>query len=92
AKLYAGHATPDGRATTEIDATRYLPAKLAAMRAHATQISVDGQFFALSDRVPRLALGREFYTLLATASAADGAAGTPYPRPAREDDLFTGTG
>ena len=51
--------------TTEIDASDYLDAKLAAMRAHATQIAVDSPFFALSDKVGRRAMGTEYYTLLA---------------------------
>jgi N-acetyl-1-D-myo-inositol-2-amino-2-deoxy-alpha-D-glucopyranoside deacetylase len=55
---------PDEQVTTEIDATAYLDQKLAAMRAHATQISVESPFFALSDRVGQRALGREYYTLL----------------------------
>ena len=56
---------PDDEVTTEIDATGYLEAKLAAMRAHASQIAVDSPFFALSDRVGQRALGVEYYTLLA---------------------------
>ena len=43
--------TDDDKVTTEIDASDYLDAKLAAMRAHATQIAVDSPFFALSDKV-----------------------------------------
>jgi N-acetyl-1-D-myo-inositol-2-amino-2-deoxy-alpha-D-glucopyranoside deacetylase len=35
------------------------------MRAHATQITVDPPFFALSDGVRRPASGVEYYTLLA---------------------------
>ena len=46
-------SVPDDQVTTEIDATPYLPAKLAAMKAHETQITVDGQFYALSDEVGR---------------------------------------
>ena len=34
-----------------IDASDFLDAKLAAMRAHASQIAVDSQFFALSNGV-----------------------------------------
>src|SRR5689334_8274495 len=33
---------PDEQVTTEIDGSAYLEAKTAAMRAHATQITVDG--------------------------------------------------
>jgi N-acetyl-1-D-myo-inositol-2-amino-2-deoxy-alpha-D-glucopyranoside deacetylase len=78
--------TSDENVTTEIDASAYLDAKLAAMHAHATQIAVDSPFFALSDMVARRALGTEYYTLLAGRSgAAPGA-------PERESDLFAGLG
>ncbi len=76
--------TDDDGVTTEIDASDYLDAKLAAMRAHASQISVDSPFFALSDRIGRRALGTEYYTLLT---------GTGWPSPGaanRETDLFAG--
>jgi N-acetyl-1-D-myo-inositol-2-amino-2-deoxy-alpha-D-glucopyranoside deacetylase len=73
---------PDEDVTTEIDATAYLDAKLAAMRAHATQIAVDSPFFALSDRVGQRAFGREYYTLLA------GPRGAGTGRYGREGDLF----
>jgi N-acetyl-1-D-myo-inositol-2-amino-2-deoxy-alpha-D-glucopyranoside deacetylase len=41
----------DGAPTVRVDATAYLPAKVAAMRAHATQLAVDpgGTTFALSN-------------------------------------------
>jgi N-acetyl-1-D-myo-inositol-2-amino-2-deoxy-alpha-D-glucopyranoside deacetylase len=76
---------PDEQVTTEIDARDYLEAKLAALRAHATQISVDSPFFALSDNVGQRAFGTEYYTLLAGPRAADGGQ-------AREADLFAGIG
>jgi N-acetyl-1-D-myo-inositol-2-amino-2-deoxy-alpha-D-glucopyranoside deacetylase len=76
--------TDDGNVTTEIDARDYLDAKLAAMRAHATQIAVDSPFFALSDNVGQRALGTEYYVLLA------GPAGAGRPDGGREDDLFAG--
>jgi N-acetyl-1-D-myo-inositol-2-amino-2-deoxy-alpha-D-glucopyranoside deacetylase len=75
--------TADENVTTAIDASDYLDAKLAAMRAHATQIAVDSPFFALSDMVARRALGTEYYTLLAGPAPAAGAAG-------HETDLFAG--
>jgi N-acetyl-1-D-myo-inositol-2-amino-2-deoxy-alpha-D-glucopyranoside deacetylase len=56
---------PDEQVTTLIDARDFLDAKLAAMRAHASQIAVDSPFFALSDQVGQRAFGREYYTLLA---------------------------
>ncbi|HUK71863.1 MAG TPA: N-acetyl-1-D-myo-inositol-2-amino-2-deoxy-alpha-D-glucopyranoside deacetylase [Streptosporangiaceae bacterium] len=73
---------PDENVTTEIDVTPYLETKLAAMRAHATQISVYGQFFALSNNVGQLALGHEYFTLLA------GPLGKIAWPQGREDDLF----
>jgi N-acetyl-1-D-myo-inositol-2-amino-2-deoxy-alpha-D-glucopyranoside deacetylase len=78
--------TDDENVTTEINARDYLDAKLAAMRAHATQIAVDSPFFALSDKVGQRALGTEYYTLLA------GPAWTPAGPADREPDLFAGLG
>ncbi len=75
---------PDEQVTTEIDASDYLPAKLAAMRAHATQIAVDDPFFALSNMVGQRAFGREHYTLLA---GPRGPGSGPH---GWENDLFAG--
>ena len=41
---------PDEEITTQVDAADHLEAKTAAMRAHKTQIAVDGPFFALQQR------------------------------------------
>jgi N-acetyl-1-D-myo-inositol-2-amino-2-deoxy-alpha-D-glucopyranoside deacetylase len=65
AKLYATAGPDSGQVTTEIDAGAYFGRKLAAMRAHATQITVSAPFYALSDGVRRTASGTEYYTLLA---------------------------
>jgi N-acetyl-1-D-myo-inositol-2-amino-2-deoxy-alpha-D-glucopyranoside deacetylase len=73
---------PDEAVTTEIDATAYLEQKLAAMRAHATQIAVDSPFFAFSDNVGQRAFGRECYMLLA---GPRGRGSEPHDR---ESDLF----
>ena len=73
---------PDEDVTTEIDATAYLDQKLAAMRAHATQIAVDSPFFTFSDGVGQRAFGREYYTLLA------GPRGRGSGSHDRESDLF----
>jgi N-acetyl-1-D-myo-inositol-2-amino-2-deoxy-alpha-D-glucopyranoside deacetylase len=75
---------PDEQVTTQIDAEDYLDRKLAAMRAHASQIAVDSPFFALSDMVGQRALGREYYTLLA------GPRGQGAGPPGWEPDLFAG--
>jgi N-acetyl-1-D-myo-inositol-2-amino-2-deoxy-alpha-D-glucopyranoside deacetylase len=72
---------PDDRVTTEIDAREHLGAKVAAMRAHASQIAVDGPFFALSDNLGQQAMGVEYYQLAQGARTfAEG----------REPDLFGG--
>ena len=71
ARFYATAALA-GTGTIAVDAEAYFDRKLAAMRAHATQITVDPPYFALSDGVRRLASGTEYYTLLA---GPDGPAG-----------------
>jgi N-acetyl-1-D-myo-inositol-2-amino-2-deoxy-alpha-D-glucopyranoside deacetylase len=73
---------PDEQVTTEIDGSAYLAAKTAAMRAHATQIVVDGNRFALSSGRWQPLLAHESYTLLDSAPVAG-------PEP-REHDLFAG--
>ena len=64
-KFYATATLESGLVTTEVEASAWFGAKLAAMRAHATQITVDPPFFALSDGVRRPVSGVEYYTLLA---------------------------
>ncbi|MEU3405479.1 N-acetyl-1-D-myo-inositol-2-amino-2-deoxy-alpha-D-glucopyranoside deacetylase [Streptomyces sp. NPDC006670] len=77
---------PDGRITAEIadaEGERVLAeAKAAAMRAHATQIAVDGPFFALSNDLAQPLFAREYYEL------AVGEPGAPAGE--RERDLFAG--
>lgn len=73
----------DELVTTEVAATTWLAAKLAAMAAHATQITVAAPYFALSDNIGQRVLDSEYFTLL----AGPGASG-----PARESDLFAGIG
>lgn len=67
-----------------IDGNRYVDKKMDAMRAHATQISVDGPFFALSDNVGLQIWGNEYYTLVRGAKAE------PIDEQGRETDLFAG--
>jgi N-acetyl-1-D-myo-inositol-2-amino-2-deoxy-alpha-D-glucopyranoside deacetylase len=83
AKFYATAApSAEGQVTTEIDGTAYFGRKMAAMRAHATQLTVDPPLFALSNQIWHEALGVEYYTLLAgPRGPADGPGG-------RETDLF----
>ncbi len=73
----------DEQVSTEIDGSAYLAAKTAAMRAHATQITVHEPFFALSNWVGQRILAREYYTLLAGPRGPSG-------RDGREADLFAG--
>ena len=58
-------ARADDVITAQVDARDYLDAKMDAMRAHATQIEIDGPFFALSNHIPHKAFGLEHYVLLA---------------------------
>ncbi|GAC1445286.1 MAG: N-acetyl-1-D-myo-inositol-2-amino-2-deoxy-alpha-D-glucopyranoside deacetylase [Mycobacteriales bacterium] len=75
---------PDDLVTTEVDASDHLEAKTAAMRAHKTQIAVDGPFFALSNNIGSKAFGTEYYMLVSgSLGPADGPNG-------REGDLFAG--
>jgi N-acetyl-1-D-myo-inositol-2-amino-2-deoxy-alpha-D-glucopyranoside deacetylase len=72
-------SVPDDQVTTSVDASRYRGAKAAAMRAHETQITADGEFYALSNDIGHRLLGTEYYTLLAGTRGP----GSPYER-----DLF----
>lgn len=57
-------ALADELITAEIDGDAYVDQKLAAMAAHATQIAVDGPFFALSNNLGNQVWSREFYRLV----------------------------
>jgi N-acetyl-1-D-myo-inositol-2-amino-2-deoxy-alpha-D-glucopyranoside deacetylase len=74
---------PDEQITTAVDASDHLEAKVAAMRAHKTQIAVDGPFFALSNNIGQRAFGIEHYVL------ARGVRGPVGPQ-GWEEDLFAG--
>jgi N-acetyl-1-D-myo-inositol-2-amino-2-deoxy-alpha-D-glucopyranoside deacetylase len=78
---------PDEQVTTEIDGGAYLAAKTAAMRAHATQIVVDGDRFALSSGRWQPLLAQEYYTLFAWGSDPSL---SHVPQGTREHDLFAG--
>ncbi len=75
---------PDDQVTTAVDASDELEAKVAAMRAHKTQIAVDGPFFALSNNIGQRAFGIEHYTL------GRGVRGPGTGPNGWEDDLFAG--
>lgn len=55
--------TPDENLSAVVDAREYVEQKLDAMRAHATQITTDGPFFALSDNVGAVAWGMEYFRI-----------------------------
>ena len=74
---------PDELLTTRVDATGHVDRKLAALRAHGTQIAVDGPFFALSNNLGEAVWGVEFYRLVKGALGPVGDDGL-------EDDLFAG--
>ena len=75
--------SPDEDLAAGVDATEYVDRKLAAMRAHATQITTDGPFFALSNNQGNVVWGTEFYRL------AKGRLG-PVGEDGLETDLFAG--
>jgi N-acetyl-1-D-myo-inositol-2-amino-2-deoxy-alpha-D-glucopyranoside deacetylase len=75
---------PDELIGTAIDGLAYVEAKMAAMRAHATQITVDGPFFALSNNLGNRIWGIEFYRLMR------GERGPAVDGDGRESDLFSG--
>jgi N-acetyl-1-D-myo-inositol-2-amino-2-deoxy-alpha-D-glucopyranoside deacetylase len=75
---------PDDAVAAAIDGTDYLDRKLAAMKAHATQITLDGPFFALSEEVGQMVWGWEYYRL------AKGLVGSVDADSGRETDLFAG--
>ncbi|MFB7657029.1 MULTISPECIES: N-acetyl-1-D-myo-inositol-2-amino-2-deoxy-alpha-D-glucopyranoside deacetylase [unclassified Streptomyces] len=72
----------DGKITTEIrgEGTAYAAAKAAAMRAHATQITVAEPYFVLSNDLAQPVLTTEYYELV---RGERGGAGV-------ESDLFAG--
>ncbi|MCX6446964.1 MAG: N-acetyl-1-D-myo-inositol-2-amino-2-deoxy-alpha-D-glucopyranoside deacetylase [Actinobacteria bacterium] len=77
-------AKPDELVTSVVNASEFVPQKLAAMKAHATQISVDGPFFALSNNLGLSVWGDEYYTLVKGEKTA------PFDENGRELDLFAG--
>jgi len=77
-------AKDDSFVTTLIDGNSYVEAKMAAMKAHHTQISLNGPFFALSDNLGLQVWGNEYYTLVKGEKSA------PFDSNGREADLFSG--
>ena len=71
----------DSLITAVVNGDAFVDQKLAAMRAHATQIASDGPFFAHSTH--RM-WGREYYSLVRGVAAA------PFDDAGRETELFAG--
>jgi N-acetyl-1-D-myo-inositol-2-amino-2-deoxy-alpha-D-glucopyranoside deacetylase len=77
--------TPDHLIDAVVDGGEFVERKMAAMKAHATQITVDGPFFALSNNVGNEVWGVEYFRL------AKGVRG-PVDDDGLETDLFAGLG
>jgi len=77
-------AKPDELVTSVIKAPDYVEQKLEAMKAHETQISIDGPFFALSNNLGLSVWADEYYTLV------KGEKTEPFDESGREIDLFAG--
>ena len=77
-------AKDDEFVTSLIDGNAYVEAKMAAMKAHHTQIALDGPFFALSNNLGLQVWGHEYYTLVKGEKSA------PFDSSGRESDLFAG--
>ena len=67
-----------------VNGNEYVEKKMDAMRAHATQIEVDGPFFALSNNLGLQVWGNEYYTLVKGEKAE------PFDSRGHEMDLFAG--
>ena len=83
--------TPDELVTTRIDGRAHLDDKMAAMRAHRSQIAEDGVFFAYPEDLVAESWGNEYFIL---ARSAGQPADQPAPAGAGPDswerDLFDG--
>jgi N-acetyl-1-D-myo-inositol-2-amino-2-deoxy-alpha-D-glucopyranoside deacetylase len=77
-------AIEDEQISAAVDGSAHVEQKLAAMRAHATQIAVDGPFFALSNNLGNEVWATEFYRLV------KGRLGPVDPDTGWETDLFAG--
>jgi N-acetyl-1-D-myo-inositol-2-amino-2-deoxy-alpha-D-glucopyranoside deacetylase len=73
----------DSSLAAMIDGSKYVEKKMEALRAHATQITTDGPFFALSNNVGESVWGVEFFRI------AKGSQG-PVNEDGLETDLFAG--
>ncbi|WP_170318804.1 N-acetyl-1-D-myo-inositol-2-amino-2-deoxy-alpha-D-glucopyranoside deacetylase [Allorhizocola rhizosphaerae] len=76
--------TPDEQIAASIDGSDYHDAKMAALRAHATQIPANSWLYSIAGNFGQEFMGVEHYTL---ARGERGPAKGPY---GWEDDLFAG--
>jgi N-acetyl-1-D-myo-inositol-2-amino-2-deoxy-alpha-D-glucopyranoside deacetylase len=76
--------TPDKLLSATVDASAYVEHKMAALRAHATQIDMTKGFFAVADKLDPGGWGLEDYRL------AKGTPGPVDPVTGLETDLFAG--
>ena len=76
-------ASPDSDLSAVVDATAHVQQKMDAMRAHATQITVDGPFFALSNNLGNEVWGSEYFRIAKGEQGELGPDGL-------ETDLFAG--
>ena len=79
-----GFVVADDLVTTAVHAPDQLAAKARALTAHATQVTVCGQFFALSNNLGQQVLSTEYFRLVG------GVPGGPRDAEGRETDLFGG--
>jgi N-acetyl-1-D-myo-inositol-2-amino-2-deoxy-alpha-D-glucopyranoside deacetylase len=56
--------TPDENLAAVVDGGEYVDRKMAALKAHASQITTDGPFFALSNSQGTVAWATEFYRIV----------------------------
>jgi N-acetyl-1-D-myo-inositol-2-amino-2-deoxy-alpha-D-glucopyranoside deacetylase len=75
--------TPDEHLAAAVDGGEFVDRKMAALAAHATQITTDGPFFALSNNLGNRVWSTEFYRI------AKGTPGEP-GEDGLETDLFAG--
>ncbi len=76
-------ALDDSLVTTQITALDQEPHKMAALRAHLSQVGVENDFFRLSEIAGPEAMGIEYFRLARGIRGPDGVDGL-------EDDLFAG--
>jgi N-acetyl-1-D-myo-inositol-2-amino-2-deoxy-alpha-D-glucopyranoside deacetylase len=72
--------SPDDEITTTIDVTPWLDRKLAALRAHTSQLSEEAFFLNTPEEFRGVAFGQEWFVRHRSQ----------VPAPPREDDLFAG--